>query len=589
MLFSDNPDKLGTKLGPKLVHVISETIAATKLKLLDTEHRARVHSMQTIIDRAGAEIADLYRPVWEDAAQGIDMPDNIREHMDKIMSGRHQWQAIAGAALGYAGAGSSLSTIISNYLAPVVRTAVARSPQLLPPPEALVQLGVRGAMDWGSVYDYSHGAGYADFTLDAMKIAAYSWPDITTTLELLRRNVISFADANKYLERSGIAPETIGQLLALQYVLVSPADLADMVVRGIKTEGDATTEAARSGVHPKDFHELTLLTGEPPGLQQLLEGYRRGFIDKATLEKGIRESRYRNEWIPLLEQLRFSPMSVADAVNAVVQNHITPAQGERISQLNGLEPGQFAILQETAGEPLSRTEMSELVNRGEATEAEFVQAMRESRVKDKYIPHAFQLRRHVIPIFTLERAITAGAVDHATAVAIAMESGYSKRDAEIITHAGSSTKIDPYKKEVVTAVAAAYSEDTIPRDEALGLIEKMGFAVTEATFILDAAEFKRSARIINQVVTAVRSKYISRHIPRTQAGNDLDAIGIPATQRDFMLSLWDIELEANTRHLTEAQVVKAVHKSLITEADGVSRLVAMGYNEIDANLLLKGA
>jgi hypothetical protein len=56
-----------------------------------------------------------------------------------------------------------------------------------------------------------------------------------------------------------------------------------------------------------------------------------------------------------------------------------------------------------------------------------------------------------------------------------------------------------------------------------------------------------------------------------------------------MLSLWDIEASAHIRHLTEAQVVKAVHKQLITPDDGAARLVAMGYSADDADLLLKGA
>jgi hypothetical protein len=589
MLFSDDPNKIGTKLGPKLVHVISQTIIATKVKLLDTEHRARVHSMQTIIDRAGKEIADLYRPVWEDALAEQDMPDVIREHMTKIMSGQHQWQAIAGTALGYTGAGSALSTIISNFLAPGVRFAVTKDPQLTPSPETMASLGAKGTFPLAKVFDLSNGAGYSNDIVQALISASQAWPDVTTTLELLRRQIIGVTDAKTFMKRSGVPDEIIPQLLRLETAVPSPPDLADMVVRGIKSEPDAAVVAHESGVTATDFHDLTLLTGQPPGLEQMLEGYRRGFIDTATLERGIRESRYRNEWIPLLKALRYSPISVADAVNAVVQNHITAQEGEAFAQQNGLEPGQFTILQETAGEPLSRTEMEELYNRGLVTQEQVNQALRESRVKDKYIDLAFQLHRRVIPIFTLERAITAGAVDHATAVKIAMESGYNQRDAEIITSSGSSAKIDPYKKEVVTAVATAYGDNTIPEADAIQLIESMGFAKTEAMFIIQAEDFKREARIVSQVSTAVRSKYISRKISRTQASNDMDAIGIPAPNRDFLLSLWDIELEANTRQLTEAQVVKAVKLQLITPAEGNTRLVNMGYSSADADLLIKGA
>lgn len=589
MRYSNDPAQIGTKLGPKLVHLISQTILATKVKLLDTEHRARVNSMQEIIDRAGREVADLYRPVWNDALAEQDMPDVIREHMEKIVSGTHQWQAIAGAALGYSGAGSALGTIISNFLAPGVRFAVAKDPQLTPSNETMASLAAKGVMPLSEVTDLAAGNGYSADIVDALVNASSAWPDVTTTLELLRRQIIGQGDAKTYLKRSGVPDHVIPQLLQLQNIVVSPADLADMVVRGIKTEQEGAAVALESGVQAPDFHDLTLLTGEPPGLQQLLEGYRRGFIDQATLVKGIRESRYRNEWIPLLEKLRYSPISVADAVNAVVQNHLTSAQGESIAQQNGLEPGQFAILQETAGEPLSRTEMEELYNRGLVTQEEVNQALRESRVKDKYINLAFQLHRRIIPVFTLERAVKAGAVDHATAVSIAMESGYTKRDAEIIVAGGASDKLLTYKNRVVASIETAYEDNTVSRADASQLIEGLGFEKSEADFILTAAEFRRSARVVSQVSTAVRSKYISRHISRTQASGDLDAIGIPAQQRDYMLSLWDIELDANTRHLTEAQVVKAVKLELISPDDGMTRLTAMGYAADDAALLIEGA
>lgn len=589
MRFSNDPAQIGTKLGPRLVHLVSQAVVSTKVRLLDVEHRARVHSMQTIIDRAGHEIADHNRELLRQILDNTEMPDEIRTYLEKAASGTHQWQALGGLVLNSSGAGGALGTIISNFLAPGVRFAVAKDPQLAPSPEEMATLGVKGVFPIGEVHDLSHGAGYSDDIVTALVEAATQYPPLAETLELLRRGQVTQSDANLFLTRNGIPSRLHAKLLSLARTPLSPADLADMVVRGIKTQAEAAKVAAESGVDATDFASLILATGEPPGLQQLLEGYRRGFIDKTTLERGIRESRYRNEWIPLLEQLRFSPISVADAVNAVVQNHLTSAQGEHIAQLNGLEPGQFSILQETAGEPLSRTEMEELYNRGLVTQEQVNQALRESRVKNKYVNLAFQLHRRIIPIFTLERAVKAGAVDHATAITIAMESGYTRRDAEIIVAGGASDKLATYKNRVVASIETAYEDNTIGQAEAKSLIEGMGFDATEADFILRAAEFRRSAKIVTGVESAVRAKYVARHISRVQAGNDLDAIGIPAAQRDFLLGLWDIELDANTRHLTPAQIVKAAKLSLITEEQAITRLVNTGYSRDDATLLLQGA
>jgi hypothetical protein len=589
MRYSKGPDEIGTKLGPKLVQLISQTIAATKLKLLDTEHRARVNSMQEIIDRAGRELADLYRPVLNDVLKDADMPDSVREFVDKAVSGTHQWQAIGGLAFQSSGAQTAISTILSNFLAPGVRYAVQRDPQLIPSSEELIQLGVKGTMDWGDVYNYAHGNGYADFTINSLRDAYFSYPDFATTIELLRRNNISIGDARKYLTRNGIPADVQDRILQLQKVPLVPADLADMVVRGILSQNEAQRIASESGVDSVDFDLLVRDTGEPLALEQLLEARRRGFIDNTRLVHGILQSRIRNEWVDVAEKLAYSPMSVADAVNAVVQNHMTQAEGERISQENGLEPGNFGILYETAGEPLSRTEMEQLYNRGLVTQSDVDQALRESRLKNKYINHAFQLHEKVPEIFILQHGVTNGAIKAEDAVKIAMRAGYTHADATWMVHAGSKAATNTYQNKVVAAIETMYVDDLMPKDVALSTIEGLGFSKPEAGFVLQAAEFRRMAKAVSQVAAAVKGRYLAHRITKNQAVGFLDAAGIPAQQRDYLIGLWNIDRDATTRTLTEAQTVKAVNKNLITPAEGMTRLQAMGYSQVDADLLIKGA
>lgn len=587
--FSNDPSQIGVKLGPKLVHLISQTITATKLKLLDTEHRARVISMQTIIDRAGHEIADLYRPVMRQVMAEQDMPPEVREFLEKAISGQHQWHAIAGMALQNSGASSALSTIINNFLAPGVRFAVAGDPQILPANEELVQLGVKGAMDWGDVRAYAHGGGYADFTIDALAEGYRSYPDLSTLLELNRRHLIDQGNARLALTRNGIPSNWHAALLGLEQAILSPADLADMVVRGIINQDEGARVAAMSGVTSGDFARLVLDNGEPPGLMELLEAFRRGFIDESRLVHGVEQSRYRNEWMDVILKLRYAPMSVADAVNANVQGHISAAQRDAIAQQNGLEPGAAAILYDTAGEPLSRTEMEQLYDRGQATQAEVEQALRESRLKDKYVPQAFQLHQKVLPIYTVERALQHGGVSASDATRIILENGYTKSDAAIIVSSGSGQRLDTTKNKTIAAIEGAYEANLIPQSEAQSLIEGMGYSKDESSFIMKAAEFRRQAHVVTQAVSALRSKYVAHHITKNTASGYLDALGIPASQRDYLIALWDIELDANTRTLTEAQTVKAVKLKLITEQDGISRLEKMGYDSTDAQLLIKGA
>ncbi len=589
MRYSKDPDQIGAKLGPKLVELISQTVASTKFKLLDTEHRARVISMQTIIDRAGHEVADLYRPLLKTMLQDLDLHPDVKAFIDKAGSGTHQWQAIAGLALGGSGALSEVSTVLSNFMAPGARALIAASPGLVPNPDELIQLGVKGAMPWDQVTYNAQGGGYNQNIINAVAEGYRAYPDLSTTLELARRGVIGGGDVDMWLTRGGIPEQVQQRLLELIYVELSPADLADMVVRGIMSEGEATTVALKSGMRPTDFAALVLDTGEPIALEQLLEAKRRGFIDQARLVHGIRQSRIRDEWVDVAEKLAYSPMSVADAVNAVVQNHMDMATGDSIAQQNGLEPGNFGILYETAGEPLSRTELEQLYNRGLIDRATVEQGLRESRLKNKYITNAFELHQKVPEVFVIQRGVANGALSAEEAIKQTMLNGFSQADATWMVHAGSKVKTNPSQAKVVTAIETMYVDNLLPADVALSMIEGLGFAKTEADFLLQAAEFRRMAKAVGAVVSGIKTKFLAHHITKNDAIGFLDAAGVPATQRDYLISLWEMEAGAFTRTLTEAQVVKAHKLTLISDQDASDRLMAMGYNAVDAGLLIAGA
>jgi hypothetical protein len=91
----------------------------------------------------------------------------------------------------------------------------------------------------------------------------------------------------------------------------------------------------------------------------------------------------------------------------------------------------------------------------------------------------------------------------------------------------------------------------------------------------------------------------------------LTTAGVPQPQIAYLLANWQIELQAVTRTLTEAQIVKAVKVNLIPATpsdaaawlaaipaaqrpvtapeDGETRLMNLGYSQEDADLLLQGA
>lgn len=579
----------GIKLGNRIASIVSTTMVATHQKLLHTKHKLAMLIFSDISDVISEEVHTTLGPILRQLHD--ETPHDSAAHpLVKFMATNHgQFQALAGTAAGATGLFSSIAQIVNNELSPSVRGALASNPHLLPDPGTLAELAARGLAQqtdvMQSIAEQGINTGWGNALIELNK----QYPDAGTMLDMVRRGFIGRDTFLEWSLRNAVPVAVAESWVKLIDVPLTPADAALALLRGNISRAEAVAAAAAWGVTETDFDVLVGNTGEPLGLEQLLEARRRGFINDARLTEGILQSRVRNEWIDVAKAIAFSPMSTADAVQAAVQNHISQDQASAIASQNGLEPGSFDTLYQTAGEPLSRTEMEQLYNRGLATKDDVLQALRESRLKNKYGEQAFELHTRLIPPGELSRAVLYGTMTHAKAVAKAMMSGLSEEDATIIVSSAVNQKLETQRMSVVRAVEQLYENNAMTQEAAVSIIGEMGFDHGEAAFIIQAAEFKRQEKVIATAISAVRSKYISHHVNEGEASASLDAIGIPHQQRDFMLQMWKIEHDANVKMLTPAQIIKAVNNNLITGQDGLQRLINLGYHEGDAQLLLAGA
>lgn len=579
--------RVGTKLGPRIAMLVSQAIVWTHVKLHSVKHKLAMSVFHAISDEISDEVDITLGPILQRLHDQLDEshPAYPSVHFMHTVSG--QLKAIAGTGLQVSGLLGSVSTIMNNELADFVYNIVKSNPALLPDVGTISQSFAAGLVSLPEATSALASQGIQYGWVERMLALSHVYPSVSDAIELIRRGQANSQDFQQWGAFNGIPTDVLDKLISLINVPVSVADAALAVLRGNITQAEGDAIAAENGYDQAAFTILINNTGEPPGLEQLLEAYRREFIDKATLEKGIRDSRYRNEWIPMLEQLRYSPMSTSDAVNAANQNQMPADQARKVADQNGLTPGAFDTLLATAGEPLSRTEMEQLFNRGLVTQTEVEQALRESRLKNKYVKYAFDLHARLLTPSDVQRALRFGSVSEADAVKSIMMLGYDEKDATTLATAGQAERLQVFKDRVVSSVQLLIEAGIMSEATATPIIVSMGYPASDAKFIYQSSIYHRQATLTRSAINAVRSKYIGHHISRTEASSALDSLTVPADNRDFLLKQWDIDLAANTRVLTEAQVVKAVKKELITSDDGLARLLAMGYSQGDAELLIE--
>lgn len=579
----------GGKLGNRVAALVSDGLVSTHSKLMHVKKKLAMLIFREMSDEISKEVTDLLGPLIGPMARDYDENGPAKAMLNFMAHGHGQWKAIAGTSVSASGLLWALSTVMNNELAPVVYNYVQENPHLLPDPDTIAGLAATDRWDTEQAKFHITQQGFNRDWATQMIDAQRTYPAIADALDMLHKGAITTDQFEFYARRNGYTDEAVHYFLTTRWQPLSPEEAALAELRGNLSHDDAAAQAAQSGVDADTFKVMVGNTGEPPGLEQLNEAFRRGIIDEATLRKGIAESRVRNEWADTVIKMRYVPMSTADAVRAVVQNQIDATQGRQIAEENGLTPGQFDILYKTDGNPLSPHEAFELYNRGEMTEATVKQSLRESRLKDKYVDDVFKLHVKLLEPRQLSDALHTGSITHTEALRLAMDAGYSQHDAAIIVETASRRKLAAARDRVIAAAETMYVDNAYTREQFSAIVVAMGYDHAEAEVLVQSAEFHREARAFTAALNMVRNKYIGHHIGDHQAQQSMAAIGVPSEQQDYLFKLWKLEKAANTRELTPSQVIKAAGLQLITADEALARLMDMGYLEEDATLLLGGA
>lgn len=472
------------------------------------------------------------------------------------------------------------------YLREVTHAVEQQAQSQIFDPATAADLAARGDIPKSQGQSEASGAGFDQAHWQALLDGAQVRPTWSIALQMWNRGYIQEADVNTSLQKAGIPEYWWPSLKSMRRELLSPADWALAALRKNVTTDDAASGAAMWGLSESDFNTLMLNTGEPPGTMMLLEAYRRGFIDEPTLQKGILQSRVRDEWIPTLEKLRYAPMSTAAAANAVVRGYLSYADGASIAQQNGLEPEHWQYVYRSNGRPPSHTQLAELYLRGIVSKAQFEQGIRESDIKDKYISDVFDLRVKFLPLFEARTLLNAGEITGATFTEQLLVQGYEKSVIDEIVKAAGTGKKATAKHLTAADYTDLYDAGVLDKGQTATGLVSIGYTAADAQSLITVAEVKSQAKLTTELITNVRNQFNRFKLTVEQADTELDTIGIQKTERDRLVQGWATVRPQGTRTLTEAQVLKALKDKAIGPSDAYSRLRGLGLDDVDARLLM---
>lgn len=358
---------------------------------------------------------------------------------------------------------------------------------------------------------------------------------------------------------------------------LSPAEIALGVLRHNPHLGNPYAEAATSGINSQRLDALIYNTGHGLAIEELLLLFRRGQIDQARLETGLRQSAIRDEWFPELLDLRFAPPGAGTVITGVLKGHLSEAEGRVKLQQAGIDPTNFDWMRASSGRPPGIMQMVELWNRGYVSQAKVEQAVKQSDINPDYMPDVLNLRWYHPPPRSIVPMLRHGAITEARARTLLSEHGLKAEDVDAFVKEAGHSAVSTAKELSASLVVRLYEQKLIPRADATARLGRMQYNPVDANLYLELADEQVKERALAAATTRVHSLFVHHKITRAEAQADLAKIGQPAAAITQLLGLWDEELVTNVVYPSPSAWVGAYRREIIDLARCVAEVKKAGY------------
>lgn len=582
----DVRSRIGGGIGSSIGGHIVNAVTAARQRAAPIQKGVAEAAFAAMTNHVSDEVRGMMGWLFRAVAEHPDTPEEARKLFRDLGNRRGQAMAWLGGTATGAALGGGLMNLLTNTLNPAILPMIAAHPAGVLSPSDAAQGQARNvaySRSWAREAAYS---GIDAERFNALVAMSRQAPTPEQLMVLVNRGTVAETTARALLGSQGFRPDFVDELLSLRRTDVSPEVAAAMWNRNILSTEQGRAVAQRWGMSTQDFDRLTLLGGEPPAVQELLLAWRRGVIDEGDVDRALIQGPLRKEWIPVVKQLQWEPLSPNEAADSVNQGHLPLAEARREASFSGVKPEHFNLMVENAGLPPGLEFASEAYNRGLLSEAEWSAMFLESRIKNRYLPLMRKMRTRIVPQETIRLLWREGVYTDAEAVDGLIGHGFSQRDATALLQLEKERRSEGTKELTRAQLLDLYEEYIIDEVQVRQALAAQGYDPTEVDWQVSIADVNRSRRYINSATTRVKSAYVSGRIDEAETNGRLTELGYGPQQKDGLLALWQLEREVSPPQLTVAQITSAAKKDLITWEDAESRLLARGYDPIDAAIVL---
>lgn len=372
-----------------------------------------------------------------------------------------------------------------------------RNPDVALSPSLAATAAVKQAADLIDLIDEAQLSGVSPERFQLMIDTTGNPPGPETLLDQWRRKLISDDEFDHGLRTGLLRNEWIPFFRNLRHVPLPPHSYLQAAVEGHMSLPDAIAKVDGLGVDATDANLVYETLGNPPGIVQMLHLWKRGLATEADVDQAIRESHYKNKYIPFIKAYAeyFPPPRT---ITALLHNGaFTPAQAHDYLMKAGLSDElatayvasalhtKMSAHKELSAATVTQLYEDRLITRDQAivdlakiayapAEANLLLDLAEAKAKQKIRTEAINGVQALYKAFKIDEAVV-----HSDLATI----GVPPDHVDDLLSLWKITRALPSKTLTVAQLQKAYKDDLITRDQFIVRAVQIGYLRDDADLL----------------------------------------------------------------------------------------------------------
>lgn len=397
-----------------------------------------------------------------------------------------------------------------------------------------------------------------------------------------------------------------------------------------------------NGSLPEPARTVMLANQNRPGVSELIQVWRRGFLSDKELfdrarERGVLDPKYVREWVEITKALptqgdliRFMVRDAADESVATKYQYDKDFTDkytkslQRFGRALGLDDEYFKLMWRSHWEIPSYTQLREMFHRlrpdrpevkrwdklkelhgeGDAlqqlglrppvvTLADIQEALEVNDLAPRWVTPQISVSYTPINRTDAVRAYMIGAFDSERLYNAFRDIGYSEADSNTLVSFHSKDKAR--RRTNVTGgwsprkIVKNYKLGYVSKEKAFALLQPLSGNPAEALSILDQADDELAADTRAAAIKGVRRAFNAGEYDADEAVRAMMKFGTDQPVAERNVAIWQIDRDTRYKVISAAQVATMLKKSLISGEEASRRLANLGYRPRDRQLIIAKA